>query len=220
MITNKCEIVEDLLPLYVDDICSEESRNLVEEHIEHCDECKKQLEYMKENIVIPQNVDTKILKKIKRRNRMEKIIIAVVCSIALCFIMNLVVLALIAPTQNMNDQLKGLISVEEDSSGQLWLVRKGYATDIERIVSDYYREDGTVIVDSKKKIYNSGNGEENMVAKLQCYNSWFGYLSYKLYGNIPFTLEERNKIFTKNKEQIGKIVIDVNGEEWTIWENK
>ena len=31
-----CKVVEDLLPLYHDGVCSEESRILVEEHIQTC----------------------------------------------------------------------------------------------------------------------------------------------------------------------------------------
>ncbi len=34
-----CEIIRDLLPLYVDDICSEKSRELVDEHLRECPEC-------------------------------------------------------------------------------------------------------------------------------------------------------------------------------------
>ena len=31
-----CNIIEDLLPLYVDDMVSEDSRQLVEEHLKAC----------------------------------------------------------------------------------------------------------------------------------------------------------------------------------------
>ena len=34
-----CEIIRDLLPLYVDEICSEKSRELVDEHLQECAEC-------------------------------------------------------------------------------------------------------------------------------------------------------------------------------------
>ncbi len=34
-----CEIIRDLLPLYVDDICSEKSRQMVDEHLKECAEC-------------------------------------------------------------------------------------------------------------------------------------------------------------------------------------
>ena len=41
-----CKIIEDLLPLYVDDVCSDESRKLVEGHIAECSECLAKLHAM------------------------------------------------------------------------------------------------------------------------------------------------------------------------------
>ena len=41
----KCEIIRDLIPLYLDKVCSEDSRKLVEDHLSECSECRK---YMKE----------------------------------------------------------------------------------------------------------------------------------------------------------------------------
>lgn len=42
-----CNVVKDLIPLYIDSFCSEESRKVIEEHIKVCDDCKKLLEDMK-----------------------------------------------------------------------------------------------------------------------------------------------------------------------------
>lgn len=42
-----CDIVKDLLPLYIDGCCSEESKSAVEEHMKDCDGCRKLLEDMK-----------------------------------------------------------------------------------------------------------------------------------------------------------------------------
>lgn len=42
-----CNIVKDLIPLYIDGCCSEESKIAVEEHIKGCDGCKKLFEDMK-----------------------------------------------------------------------------------------------------------------------------------------------------------------------------
>lgn len=42
-----CNIVKDLIPLYIDGCCSEESEKIVKEHIRDCDDCKKLLEDMK-----------------------------------------------------------------------------------------------------------------------------------------------------------------------------
>jgi len=42
-----CEIIKDLIPLYIDGCCSKESEKAVEEHLGDCSECKKLFEEMK-----------------------------------------------------------------------------------------------------------------------------------------------------------------------------
>ena len=44
-----CEIIRDLLPLYADDICSTSTKELVEKHLNNCNECQKILEIMKKD---------------------------------------------------------------------------------------------------------------------------------------------------------------------------
>lgn len=39
----KCEIIEDLLPLYFDGLCSRETERAVEEHFKCCESCKLML---------------------------------------------------------------------------------------------------------------------------------------------------------------------------------
>ena len=41
-----CSVIRDLLPLYHDGVCSPESRQLVEEHLEECADCRGELERM------------------------------------------------------------------------------------------------------------------------------------------------------------------------------
>ena len=43
-----CEIVRDLLPLYADGLCSEESRKAMEEHLKTCRECRELLAQVQE----------------------------------------------------------------------------------------------------------------------------------------------------------------------------
>ena len=49
----ECGIIKDLIPLYVDGVCSDESRAKVEEHIEHCPDCLMTMERMKSELVLP-----------------------------------------------------------------------------------------------------------------------------------------------------------------------
>lgn len=41
-----CNVIKDLIPLYIDDCCSEESAGMVREHIDSCAECKALYESM------------------------------------------------------------------------------------------------------------------------------------------------------------------------------
>ncbi|MGN0394809.1 MAG: zf-HC2 domain-containing protein [Coprococcus sp.] len=45
----QCEIIRDLLPLYIDDACSNSSIQMIEEHLSQCDECSKIQQSMKSN---------------------------------------------------------------------------------------------------------------------------------------------------------------------------
>ncbi len=46
-----CKVIEDLLPLYADEICSDDSRTIIKHHIAECTECREKLEAMKTKIV-------------------------------------------------------------------------------------------------------------------------------------------------------------------------
>ena len=51
---NKCDIVQDLLPLYVDGCCTQSSRELVEEHLQECAACKQVFGEMTGDIPTPE----------------------------------------------------------------------------------------------------------------------------------------------------------------------
>ena len=55
-----CNVVMDLVPLYVDDCCSEESSKLVKEHLENCESCRKTYSAMNPKSVAPQKQAPKI----------------------------------------------------------------------------------------------------------------------------------------------------------------
>lgn len=46
-----CRVIEDLLPLYVDGVCSEESSKMIETHICQCESCKSVLKELQTEIV-------------------------------------------------------------------------------------------------------------------------------------------------------------------------
>lgn len=53
MMNQPCPMIQDLLPLYVDQICSQESRRAVEEHVENCPLCRARLEELRREDPLP-----------------------------------------------------------------------------------------------------------------------------------------------------------------------
>ena len=68
----KCEIVKDLIPLWCDGLCSEETRAAVEEHAAQCEDCRRLLEAAGADMEepAPQTYDeekARVLQGIKKR---------------------------------------------------------------------------------------------------------------------------------------------------------
>ena len=83
--SKQCKIIEDLLPLYHDGVCSEESRELVDTHLAQCEDCRKALAQIDIELLSPAEADSDIdilkgiTKKIilsKRKALVKGIIIA------------------------------------------------------------------------------------------------------------------------------------------------
>lgn len=81
-----CDVIQDLLPLYVDQACSEDSTGLVEEHMAECEVCKQTYDAMKtegktEELVNSEEFrkqQTDSVKKVKKKwSRSKKIFLTV-----------------------------------------------------------------------------------------------------------------------------------------------
>ncbi len=87
----KCTIAKDLLPLYADGLCSEETAAELETHIKECPDCAKQLEHFRTQLQ-PAEQETadkaeikpmkKMRKKLKRR-KVTAIVLSVILGILL-----------------------------------------------------------------------------------------------------------------------------------------
>ena len=88
----KCDVINDLLPLYVDDVLSDASRELVDEHIKECESCRKTLENMTGKVSIPvspelRKDDTKPIKGLKKIVTKWKWLTAIVIVLAVLAIL-------------------------------------------------------------------------------------------------------------------------------------
>lgn len=80
-----CNIVGDLIPLYCDNMCSEESRAAVDEHTSECEKCRQLLESCSAELKnVSQKTDIKS-RKIMGRVRRKFLVTAVISSAAVLF---------------------------------------------------------------------------------------------------------------------------------------
>ena len=69
--SRQCEIIQDLLPLYVDEICSPASREMVAEHVSSCSDCAAILAQLK-NSEIENELKAETTQIIEKQNKVFK----------------------------------------------------------------------------------------------------------------------------------------------------
>ena len=83
-----CNIIQDMLPLYVDDVLSEDSRKMIEEHLKDCEVCREKRRNMEEDSLPSfsqaseneKNAEKEILLGIRRRIRRKRLAAVLICA--------------------------------------------------------------------------------------------------------------------------------------------
>lgn len=89
---NNCNIIKDILPLYADNVVSDDTKTLILEHLAICAECKAEYEKMKEIVEIPAETNTEPLKQIKEKmSRKRMVTICVTALITTVVVMGLAI---------------------------------------------------------------------------------------------------------------------------------
>lgn len=84
-----CSVIQDLLPLYVDEALSDDSRRLTEEHLEGCEECRKLLKELRQepqyfsraNGKEEENGEKAALQRIRKKIRKKRILSVIAAAI-------------------------------------------------------------------------------------------------------------------------------------------
>ena len=164
----ECEIVQDLLIGYADDVLNPESKKLVEKHLSECEECRKKLEEIKKDTKDEENEKKQIdyLKKIRIKNRIKSILIAIGIVLILALILFLRKFIIINSLLNKSEKsLKSnnmYIEKAESSSnpGEASVYRTYYKDGKYKQTFDIYSENGVeniyakyAEIDSDEQIY-------------------------------------------------------------------
>ena len=98
---NECSIIRDILPLYVENMVSEDTAEFVKGHLESCPVCRAELEKLREPVEVqtePQpDMDAAPLKRLKKALLMKKVQ-TILCTAAVLLALMLSVISFLTPT--------------------------------------------------------------------------------------------------------------------------
>jgi len=121
-----CNIIKDLLPSYIDGICSEDTAKIVEDHLKHCEECKMCVNRMQQQTAYvqqkPKEIEKAIapFKKINKKRRIQVITAIVITFLMTFFIMTvgyLVYQDVGVVHDFFSPKVTAIVDVEDDSEG-------------------------------------------------------------------------------------------------------
>ena len=174
----ECKIVQDLLLGYVDDVLNEESKKVVEKHLAGCDMCQKRLKEIKQDIEdneITQEKEIDYLKKIRIKNRIKSILVAVGILFLIVFIIFLRNFIIVSDLSNKAE--KSLASenyyresIQRISSDRAVLIKEYYKDGKYKTITESYTDDGVDVGTATYATVNSGErieiDSENKIVRI------------------------------------------------------
>jgi len=125
----KCTIIQDILPLYVDEVVSQDTKEMVDEHLQYCEKCQKEYDSMKQDLYIPVENKVSLFKDMNKKWRKKKMMISIV-SILITTIIFLGAFSYVFYYETVIPYSKDLIKIERQNDNQLVskFYGKSYAT--------------------------------------------------------------------------------------------
>ena len=167
--SDKCNLIKDILPLYVEDMVSTDTREFVREHLEHCAECRVEFERMRKatKFIPDADPDTDIvpLKRVKRDLFIKRLQTICFTAILACAIVMIVFGILTSPKffpysanlLNVIDGPDGSVIITFDSEVTGYSCNEVF--DIETETTIYRINAWTTTWD----LYSSNRGKQNVV---------------------------------------------------------
>lgn len=111
-----CNIIRDLLPLYAEDLASEDTRALVDEHLRECEDCTNVLNEMKKSSPVPVEAAPESLNKVKKTIRRRRVVSVMAAVLTVITIASFVFTYLFTPFQLTKEQALDDFYVREDGA--------------------------------------------------------------------------------------------------------
>ena len=175
-----CNIIKDLLPLYAEDMVSQDTKALVDGHLCGCDKCTKELEALKQAPKVPVEVETTSLKRVEHTMRKRKMLTAATAVLTLAAVL---------------------------VTGFIFLLTPVYLTAQQAIEGAELREDGALAIDYTSGItgYGSTSLDSEGDEFIWRHTTRYDWLRSKLFGpDLSGMTQEELERYVQNNTRKGE----------------
>ena len=197
-----CDVIKDMLPLYYDEVCSEDTRKLVEEHLKECESCRDMKNKMglKVSFLHQDLEETTFFKNIQQQLKKRDTILAVI-AIILIFLVgigaHLARTYKFIPVGANSFEITEIAHLSDGAIGLHLSVSDG--KDVSMMTSKKVDENGVVYIHGKRSLSETwmktsdpfGYHDEYFYYNAAHQNEWLSGLVQTANGDLPYIMEVR-----------------------------
>lgn len=197
-----CDVINDLLPLYYDEVCSEETKKIVEEHLKECETCRNLMGKMGKEYCIPQKEldETIFFKDIQQqlKKRETRFAVLVVCFICLAWLgLHIANTYKFISVGASSFQISEVSHLEDKAIGFYIKVCDG--KDVNFVKAENADENGIVYIHGKRSLLEDsiddsdsyGYHEQYFYYNADKYNQWLSGLDQTANEDLTYITEVR-----------------------------
>ena len=164
--SNQCNVIKDILPLYVEDMVSADTQEFVNAHLEQCAECRAELERMRGSTkFVPIDTDIVPLKRIKKDLFIKRMQTIFFTAIVACVVAIIAFGVLTSPA--FFPYSDDLLNVVDNHSGEIIVTFDDRVTGY-TCTKEFYEETGSEVYrlnawTTTWDLYFSNRGNQNVV---------------------------------------------------------
>lgn len=192
-----CEVINDLLPLYHDEVCSEESKRIVEEHLKECENCREIAKKIGGEFHVPQKEldDATFFKNIQQEYKIKNIVFSILLICLVGIGSHLARNYQFMPVGASSFQISEVSQLEDKTIGFYMKICDG--KDVRFITAKRANEEGIVYIHGKRALMEEaidnsiGYHEQYFYYNAEEYNQWLSGLDQSANEDLQYITEVR-----------------------------
>lgn len=215
--TYPCEMIQDLLPLYHDGVCSKESEKIIKAHLSKCDACKQSYAALYEtdklSSIAPPDAEEELKKaasflSVKKRMKKKQILITIAVVATVLTLLCTSIFAVMLALENDEDKVsyKDNIFVEMTEDGLIVKLQGSRASNVHIKRVESVTENGT-------KIYlffcMSNTKWDELTTNDDVFNEHvlcFGYMGAGQVDRVYYYTGDYNGIESLDEDELQKVI--------------